>query len=168
MFIASKNVNDVENFLDDEDRFIDMGENFLNEDEQFFDDDEQLYSKRKERSFSCKCEKKAGCTCCGKMSIPIVKFKKKGCVNLRYSGKTTSLTTTIITLDDKTVFNKTISAHNPPPICLSIPGLSKALELCFDFYDLQIMKRKFNVCLRIEPRLIGKIDPFEVGCLTLE
>ncbi|GIY02873.1 hypothetical protein CEXT_760971 [Caerostris extrusa] len=138
MFIASQNVNDVENFLDDEDRFIDMDENFLNEDEQFFDDDDQLYFKRKER-----------------------------CVNLRYSGKTTSLTTTI-TLDDKTVFNKTISAHNPPPICLSIPGLSKALELCFDFYDLQIMKRKFNVCLRIEPRLIGKIDPFEVGCLTLE
>ncbi|GFT91717.1 DUF4773 domain-containing protein [Nephila pilipes] len=92
----------------------------------------------------------------------------QACIEMSYNGSKTALTVTF-SMNDKVLFSRTVSANNPPPICVGHPAARVMADICFDFYNVQMSLDEFKVCLDIQPRVfLRKITNIKVGCLTFE
>ncbi|GFT91715.1 DUF4773 domain-containing protein [Nephila pilipes] len=95
-------------------------------------------------------------------------INEKTCIEMSYNGSKTALTVTF-SMNDKVLFSRTVSANNPPPICVGHPAARVMADICFDFYNVQMSLDEFKVCLDIQPRVfLRKITNIKVGCLTFE
>ncbi|XP_023237055.1 uncharacterized protein LOC111636110 [Centruroides sculpturatus] len=114
----------------------------------------------------CSCYKYT-CGCCAHLEVPKTYLNDTGCVNLTYLPNDYGLSFTV-TIDNKTIYNETISVHNPPPICFRAPHLKKYTDVCIRFYDLQVSKHKLHGCVELEARLHEVIlATYKLGCFNL-
>ncbi|GFX12523.1 DUF4773 domain-containing protein [Trichonephila clavipes] len=127
-----------------------------------------LEFERIKSAFTCECEVRNSCTCCGKIAVKQLGMDEKSCIELTYDGSKTALTITF-SMNDKVLLSRTVSANNPPAICVGHPAAQVIADICFNFYDLQVSLDKFKVCLDIQPRVfLRKVTNIEVGCLSFE
>lgn len=111
-----------------------------------------------------------------------------GCVNVTYLPDQYGISLTL-SLGNKVYINETISgesilpvcflfilctdhhfsvsAKNPPPICVGIPEFEKEASVCIDFYNLDYAPSHFSGCIRLQARLMHvKIRDVDIGCFN--
>uniref|UniRef100_A0A915ILP5 DUF4773 domain-containing protein n=1 Tax=Romanomermis culicivorax TaxID=13658 RepID=A0A915ILP5_ROMCU len=114
----------------------------------------------------CQC-KGYGCLCCVSAFIPKIKLDDTVCMDFKYLPNDYGINF-VLTVDSHCIFNETISARNPPPMCAAIPFLEEYASLCIAFYNLDIDGQHFAGCAEIEGKLyhlpVGKT---ELGCFNI-
>ncbi|XP_013781702.1 uncharacterized protein LOC106465999 [Limulus polyphemus] len=114
----------------------------------------------------CEC-RNYSCGCCAHLEVPRVGLNDTGCVNLTYLPKDYGISFTV-TIDNYTVFNATVSAHNPPPLCFGAPMLKEYADLCLHFYNITISLHKAFGCVKLEARLHHLVvAEYELGCFSV-
>lgn len=107
------------------------------------------------------------CGCCAHLDIPKIELNQTGCINLTYLPDDYGLSFTL-SLDGRVVYNSTISARSPPPVCFGVPYLKDYASLCVKFYDLNVDQRSFAGCVKIEAELYHvRVAERELGCFHL-
>jgi len=107
------------------------------------------------------------CGCCAQMDIPKIELNQTGCINLTYLPHDYGLSFTL-SLDGRVVYNSTISARSPPPVCFGVPYLKDYASLCVKFYDLNVDERSFSGCVMLEAELYHvRVAERELGCFHL-
>jgi hypothetical protein len=107
------------------------------------------------------------CSCCSHMDIPKISLNHTGCVNITYLPDQYGISFTL-SLDGTVVYNDTVSARNPPPVCFNVPYLKEYASLCVRFHDLDITEHKFYGCVRVEAELYHvRVGEKELGCFHL-
>lgn len=107
------------------------------------------------------------CGCCEHLDIPRLHLNDTGCVNLTYLADQYGISFTV-SVDDKVIFNETVSAKNPPPICFGVPYLAEYAELCIRFYDLEVSHSEADGCVKLEARVEHvSVAEYELGCFHI-
>jgi len=114
----------------------------------------------------CQCVE-YNCGCCAHLTIPEIRLDHMVCVNVSYLPHDYGVRATM-SIDKFLIFNVTISAKNPPPICAAVPFLKDAASICIDFYNLDVTDKVFSGCIRLEAKLAYVIvSKIELGCFRI-
>lgn len=117
-------------------------------------------------SYGCECQNYS-CGCCAHLEVPKVGLNDTGCANFSYLPKEYGISFTL-TIDNLTIYNETISARNPPPICFGAPMLKEYADLCIRFYDLNVTYSTAHGCVELEARLHKiVVGTYKLGCFNL-
>ncbi|XP_023289055.1 uncharacterized protein LOC105697274 [Orussus abietinus] len=113
----------------------------------------------------CHC-KNYTCTCCEYIDTPEIGINGTLCFVWSYLPDQYGIAI-IMTYNNRTLYNETISAENPLPICIyEIEDLH--LDLCLRFYNLYIKSHCFTGCVKVEVGLIIiHIFHLDLGCFKL-
>jgi len=116
----------------------------------------------------CSCiREKYNCGCCAAFDFPKIGLNDTGCVNVTYLPEQYGVSF-LVSLDGHVIYNETVSAKNPPPICFGIPHLEKAASLCVDFYNMDYANETFAGCIKVEARLYHVlVDDIDLGCFKI-
>ncbi|KAL5005638.1 hypothetical protein ScPMuIL_016796 [Solemya velum] len=115
---------------------------------------------------SCHCSGSA-CGCCVRVHIKKVGLNSMCCANITYLSNEIGFQFSF-SVDGKVIFKDKVSAKNPPPLCLKIPGLKKLASACVIFYDLSVSGKKFSGCIRLEVKLMKvKVAKVQLGCFKI-
>ncbi|XP_005090524.1 uncharacterized protein LOC101860221 isoform X2 [Aplysia californica] len=115
---------------------------------------------------SCACVNYT-CGCCLHLEVEKIHLNDTGCVNISYLPEEYGLEVDV-TLDGRIVYQKKISAKNPPPVCAPIPYVHKLADLCIRFYNLSVHGKQFSGCADIEFTLEGiTVKTFNIGCFQI-
>ncbi|OXU22983.1 hypothetical protein TSAR_014731 [Trichomalopsis sarcophagae] len=90
------------------------------------------------------------------------------CANFSYIPEELGISVTI-TYNDKTILNNTVSAHNPPPLCV-VHVDQLHMNICLRFYDLAVKDRRLSGCSSLEVSF-SKFIPnqkIKLGCFKLD
>ena len=116
----------------------------------------------------CHC-KGDSCYCCEHVSNKhIIKFDDDVCLNAKYLASSVSLEFDV-SLNNRTVFEKTVGISDLTKYCFGIPGISKEAGLCIGFEDIQINSTYIGACADIEGDLLKKkIFSVKLGCFHFD
>jgi len=107
------------------------------------------------------------CGCCAHMNVPEIRLDHTVCVNVSYLPRDYGFRATM-NIDKFVILNVTISARNPPPICIGIPHLTEEASICLDFYDIDITDTAFSGCVRLEVKFLHVIvSKTDLGCFRI-
>ncbi|XP_068083510.1 uncharacterized protein [Anabrus simplex] len=97
----------------------------------------------------CSCQN-LGCGCCAGMSVQIINFNRRACMNLTYDPYEFSLTARMY-MNDDIIFERSISGKNPPPICVPVPiPYVEYLHFCVLFFDIFTPGVNIHMCMDFE------------------
>jgi hypothetical protein len=69
--------------------------------------------------------------------------------------------------DGVVIFNKSVSAENPPPICFGIPHIP-IVDACVEFSNMNITKHHISGCISLVLEVLTlKVADIKLGCFTL-
>lgn len=114
---------------------------------------------------NCECIK-YNCGCCQHLEWDAVSMDGKLCVNASYLERDYGVSLTV-TYNNFAIFNETISARNPPPICFG-EDIIDALdaEVCLRVYDIDIDADKFHACFEISGKIMKlTVTKIKLGCI---
>lgn len=114
----------------------------------------------------CNCYKYT-CGCCAHMEVAKIHLNDTGCVNFTYLPKDYGISF-VFTIDNLTIYNETISAREPPPLCFGAPVIEQFADLCVHFYDLNATWHMLHGCVKVEARLHHVVlTSYKLGCFTI-
>ncbi|XP_022099650.1 uncharacterized protein LOC110984127 [Acanthaster planci] len=103
------------------------------------------------------------CQCCQRIKIKAIKINNNICIKVQFLSSNIGVSLSL-TIDGKTVFTKTLSLKNPPPICEPL-GVGK---VCISLYDLSLTKDALSGCGRLQAKLLGKtVATVKLGCFKI-
>jgi len=112
----------------------------------------------------CRCQN-YDCGCCADVKIPDV-MDNTLCANITYLPADIGISVSI-SIDGQVVFKSTISARNPPPLCLKVPYLKHMLSVCLRFYNLDISK-SFSGCMKFVIEVLHEhVVDADLGCFKI-
>jgi len=107
------------------------------------------------------------CGCCAHVYVPEIHLDHTVCVNVSYLPQEYGFRATM-NIDKWVILNVTMSAKNPPPICIAIPYLKEEASVCVDFYNLDVTDKLFSGCVRFEAKFLHIIvSKVELGCFHI-
>ncbi|KAG8236820.1 hypothetical protein J437_LFUL017277 [Ladona fulva] len=107
------------------------------------------------------------CGCCSHLEEERVYLNATVCINATYLKKDYGVSV-VFTFNKFVVFNETVSARNPPPICIGAPYLERYVEMCVQFYDLQASRKRFHGCLKAEVTMARvEVAKYDLGCFHI-
>ncbi|XP_046404073.1 uncharacterized protein LOC124169490 [Ischnura elegans] len=104
----------------------------------------------------CNCESLM-CKCCAGFNIEQMNFAREGCMIFGFNPMEFSLDMMIL-MNDNMLWNNSLSAKNPPPICLPIviPGVpTPRLEMCMKLYDIYFPGQNIHLCMDLDTKMMG-------------
>ncbi|XP_032675870.1 uncharacterized protein LOC116846312 [Odontomachus brunneus] len=107
------------------------------------------------------------CGCCQYVKWNIVPLNGKLCANVSYWEHEYGISVTV-TYNDFVIFNETVSARNPPPICFG-EDIVDLIEVgvCLHIYDIDIGYNMFHACFEVLGEFIHmKALSIKLGCVT--
>ncbi|XP_015126455.1 uncharacterized protein LOC107048021 [Diachasma alloeum] len=115
----------------------------------------------------CVCIKN-DCGCCETITWKTFGIDGTVCSNITYLPDDYGISLTL-TYNDYVLYNETVSARNPPPICIGIPELEKlSAEICLKLYDLSFGKQHYHGCVAIKVSVYHVIHRIvNVGCFNI-
>lgn len=117
---------------------------------------------------SCKCVNR-NCGCCSRIKIPKIRQVGNCCVNVSYLSENIGVKVTF-SFNDRILFEKEVSASNPPPLCLRIPVpvIKHAAAVCIRFVNLRHVNKTLCGCIKIGIKVaIVKEIMFQLGCFGI-
>ncbi|CAL1681721.1 unnamed protein product [Lasius platythorax] len=114
---------------------------------------------------SCECIK-YDCGCCQYMELDAISLNGTLCANASYLEYDYGISITV-TFNTFTIINETVSARNPPPICVGEDIVDTVeLEICLHIYDIDISDR-FHACFEILGKIMKlRISKMKLGCIN--
>ncbi|KAJ4436527.1 hypothetical protein ANN_16558 [Periplaneta americana] len=89
------------------------------------------------------------------------------CMNISYLVHDYGISLTV-TVNGYAIFNETVSARNPPPICLGVPYVKEYADLCIRLYDIDATSTHLHACVKAEARMkMIVIAKYEFGCFNI-
>ncbi|CAL1279996.1 unnamed protein product, partial [Larinioides sclopetarius] len=75
----------------------------------------------------------------------------------------------VLSVNGEALINETISATNPPPLCVSVPLVKELIDVCIHFSDLSISNKKFHGCAQLELRMwwVYVVAEYKLGCFDI-
>lgn len=117
------------------------------------------------KATGCQCVK-YNCGCCLDIDVKPLHLDTSACVNAIYLPDQYGISLTF-SLGGKVYINETISAKNPPPICVGIPEFEKDGSICIVFYNLDYTSSTFSGCIKLEAKLFHvKVQDLDLGCFS--
>ncbi|XP_014489089.1 PREDICTED: uncharacterized protein LOC106752137 [Dinoponera quadriceps] len=108
------------------------------------------------------------CGCCQHIEWDAVSLNGTLCANASYLEYEYGISITV-TYNDFTIINETVSARNPPPICVGEDIVDAIqIDVCFRIYDIDIGPDKFHACFEILAKFMHIINTpsIKLGCIT--
>ncbi|KAL7291272.1 hypothetical protein TKK_0014879 [Trichogramma kaykai] len=100
----------------------------------------------------CEC-RNYSCQCCAGLNVSALKFDRQWCANFAYDSSEYSIDLNV-TMNENSIYNNSLSARHPPPVCLPLPYLP-FLHFCLRFFDLRLPNgTAFHTCIDFEARII--------------
>ncbi|XP_033728328.1 uncharacterized protein LOC117317588 [Pecten maximus] len=116
----------------------------------------------------CGCKRNL-CTCCVHLEVDKIKLNDTACAAVAYLPKDIGVQFTL-SLDGKTLVNKSLSVTNPPAVCVGIPHLKNDASICIKFTKLAVDKanRRLSGCMSVIVKLkFIDIDEVKIGCFKI-
>ncbi|XP_012258053.2 uncharacterized protein LOC105687189 [Athalia rosae] len=115
----------------------------------------------------CECDN-YDCGCCEHIQEKYVHLNNTVCTNISYLPADIGFMMTI-TFDSYAVFNTTVSARNPPPICIGQDYIKELeADICIRFYDLDVNKHHFHGCVKFDIEVFKiKTASYDLGCFDM-
>ncbi|XP_025269496.1 uncharacterized protein LOC112639515 [Camponotus floridanus] len=113
----------------------------------------------------CECIK-YHCGCCQFIEWDAVYLNGTLCANASYLDRDYGISITI-TYNHITIINETVTARDPPPICIgeNIVGSVK-IDICLQIYDIDVDYNGFHACFDILGKIMKlKVYKLELGCI---
>jgi len=105
------------------------------------------------------------CSCCVQIKVKEPKIDVPACVNISYNPQTLSASL-VAEVDDRVVYNKTVSVHDPD-VCFGIPFID-LVDLCLEFSNMQYSQSQLTGCLTIAVTSLDiTLAKFPVGCFDI-
>lgn len=115
---------------------------------------------------ACECTKYS-CGCCAHLEEPQIELNATICTNITYLVHDYGISFTV-TVNHYTLFNETVSARNPPPVCLGLPYVKELADVCVRLYDIDATKTYLHACIKIEARMKKiLIAQYDLGCINI-
>lgn len=115
---------------------------------------------------SCKCFN-YNCGCCAHLEEREIHLNSTICANISYLVHDYGISLTL-TVNDFTLFNETVSARNPPPVCIGVPYIKEFAVLCIRLYDINATTTFLHACVRAEAWMkVVLIAKYEFGCINI-
>ncbi|KAL4217137.1 hypothetical protein ACF0H5_023591 [Mactra antiquata] len=120
----------------------------------------------KDNNSVCSCQK-YDCGCCIHLEVDKIHLNDIVCANFTYLPDQYGVSLTL-SLDGKVIINETVSARNPPPLCVGVPYLEKLASICAKFEDLSISNKTLSGCVFVLARLEGiSVKEVKLGCFKI-
>ncbi|KAF4529307.1 hypothetical protein B566_EDAN011401 [Ephemera danica] len=128
------------------------------------------YPLRQSLPRQCQCED-FQCGCCAGIEMMRLNISRRGCLNFRYDPDEFSIEMEML-MNDRTLFSRSISAKNPPPMCIPLPSpvsFIPRLDFCARLFNVFTPGRNLHMCLdwstRVNqsPVLIMEFDCMRIG-----
>ncbi|KAJ9587214.1 hypothetical protein L9F63_019263 [Diploptera punctata] len=138
--------------------------NEYHEVEEFFNNASHVINKVFQDACACS---RYSCGCCAHLQEPHIQLNATLCTNITYLVHDYGISFTI-TVNNYAIFNETISARNPPPVCLGLPYVKQLADLCVRLYDINATANYLHVCVRVEARMKKiLVAKYELGCFNI-
>ena len=106
------------------------------------------------------------CGVCEHVEWKKIHLNDTACLNLTYIPSTLSISLTL-TLGNKTIINKTVSAHDPN-VCVGVPYLKKFASVCLDFSNLTFSNDHLSGCVEIKAEIFDiTVAKAHLGCFNI-
>lgn len=106
------------------------------------------------RANGCSCQELT-CGCCLGINMDQFNFNREGCMNFTYLPEDFAIHMNMI-MNNESIYQNSISAKNPPPLCLplAIPGvpISIPIDFCARVYDIYTQDQNMHMCFDLEAR----------------
>ncbi|XP_012280147.1 uncharacterized protein LOC105699590 [Orussus abietinus] len=118
------------------------------------------------RGLPCDCDG-LSCGCCAGVNLTSFNFDRRACSNFTFVPSDLAIEMSL-SVDDRRVVETSLSARNPPPLCIPVPYLP-VVSLCFKFYDVHVSEDSVHACLDLQteviraPVLILHFDCLRIG-----
>ncbi|XP_023706531.1 uncharacterized protein LOC111863934 [Cryptotermes secundus] len=114
----------------------------------------------------CKCSSYT-CGCCAHLEERDIHLNSTICANVSYLVHDYGISITV-TLNNHTLFNQTMSARNPPPLCIGLPYVKEFTKACVRIYDINVTTTFLHACIRVEAWMeVILIAKYEFGCFNI-
>ncbi|XP_021917219.1 uncharacterized protein LOC110828644 isoform X2 [Zootermopsis nevadensis] len=115
---------------------------------------------------TCRCTN-FNCGCCAHLEESEIHLNSTICANVSYLSHDYGISITV-TVNDYTIFNETVSARNPPPVCIGVPYVKEYADACVRLYDIDATTTHLHACVRVEARMKKiLIAKYELGCFNI-
>lgn len=113
----------------------------------------------------CECIK-YDCGCCQYIEFDPISVNGTLCANASYLEHDYGISITV-TYNNFAIINETVSARNPPPICVGEDIVDAIeLEICVHIYDIDVTSDKFHACFEILGKIMKlRISTIKLGCI---
>ncbi|XP_066598033.1 uncharacterized protein [Prorops nasuta] len=103
------------------------------------------------RGLPCDCSG-LSCGCCAGVNITMVNFDRRACTNFTYDPLDFAIKMQV-SMNEREIFSNSLSAKNPPPICMPMPYLP-FVSFCIRFFDIYMPGKNLHACIDFETRVI--------------
>jgi len=110
----------------------------------------------------CECLKD-DCGCCAVIQSNLLHLNDTACLNITYIPATISLSL-LLSVDGKVWINETVSALDPD-VCVPIPIIDYVVDVCLQFYNVQINDTDVSGCVKLELEVLDiNVGGVDLGC----
>lgn len=115
---------------------------------------------------NCECIE-YNCGCCQLIELDTISLNGTLCANASYLEHDYGISITV-TYNNYAIINETVSARNPPPICVGEDIVDAIeIEICLHIYDIDVDTDRFHACFEILGKIMKiKISKLKLGCIN--
>ncbi|KAI4493714.1 hypothetical protein M0804_001890 [Polistes exclamans] len=104
------------------------------------------------RGMPCSCINMT-CDCCTGINLTAINFNRRACTKFTYDPQEFAINMAF-SMNEKEIFSSSLSAKNPPPICIPFAFLP-AITFCARLYDIHTPGKNLHACLDLETRVVN-------------
>ncbi|KAL2729979.1 hypothetical protein V1477_015790 [Vespula maculifrons] len=104
------------------------------------------------RGMPCFCNNMT-CGCCAGVNLTAINFNRRACTKFTYDPQKFAINMSF-NMNEKEIFSSSLSAKNPPPVCIPFVYIP-VITFCARFFDIHTIGTNLHACLDLETRVVN-------------